>query len=112
LENEDNEEKRMRVFTDNRINWKPIEEEVREWTKSSWSRWEREQPAWFNAVTKAMIPDDFIPAEAVLELGGVSRARRGSARLSSISATVDEALDLRKRLSRVGVEPIEEVAES
>ena len=41
-------------------------------------------------------PDDFIPAQAVLELGGAARLRKGSASLSGI-----EAVDLQGSLRRL-----------
>jgi hypothetical protein len=82
IDNEGNDEFRSLIFTTNAAHWQPIEEEVQVWCLSNWSKWEAEKPEWFNAGLKASIPDDFIPAAAVVALGGVARERRASANLS------------------------------
>jgi hypothetical protein len=82
LDNEGHDDKRSAVFDDNRRSWRSIEEDVKAWTLASWPRWEAEQPEWFTERRIATIPDDYIPIQAMLALGGANRARRGSASLS------------------------------
>jgi hypothetical protein len=102
LDNEGNDERRVRIFSTNRGHWRSIDEEVKVWTLTNWSKWDEEEADWFNLVVKAQIPDDFIPADAVLALGGALRARRGSARQSS--SVGDEVVEFRRRLSFAGGE--------
>jgi hypothetical protein len=102
LDNEGNDARRVHIFTTNPIHWRSIKEDVKVWTLTNWSKWEEEKPDWFNLVVKAQIPDDFIPADAVLALGGALRARRGSARQSS--SVGDEVVEFRRRLSFAGGE--------
>ena len=82
LENDGNDERKLTVVGFNRVHWRSIEGEVRAWTMANWSRWEAEQPEWFTPLLKASIPDDCIPAQAVIALGGAGRLRKGSASLS------------------------------
>jgi hypothetical protein len=76
----DNEEdkKRMIIFTDNVMLWSRIKGDVRAWTMSSWETWDREQPAWFTPFVIASVPDEFIPPRFLTHLGA-ARERRGSA---------------------------------
>ena len=99
LDNEDDEARRVVLFDSNIHHWRSLEDEVREWTFANWQRWEEEKPAWFTPFRIASIPDDFIPADAIQALGGVERARRGSASLNAA-----EAEDLGRRLEAGGGE--------
>ena len=82
----ENDEIRIKVLEDNVDLWKDIEDEVKRWTLSNWSRWEVEKPEWFTEAFKEGVPDDMIPEEALAELnrksaGGVRRRSKvGSAR--------------------------------
>ncbi|GMI22703.1 hypothetical protein TeGR_g13156 [Tetraparma gracilis] len=77
LEGETDREK-LHVFRTNKILWeKEIGEDVKAWTLENWARLEGE--AWFDAKVKAKIPDEYIPATALQQLGGRMRQRRGSA---------------------------------
>jgi hypothetical protein len=94
LDNVGNDAKRLTLMGCNRMHWRAIEGDVKAWTHANWERWETEQPEWFTSNMKARIPDEFIPAAALVGLGGVFRPRHGSASLS-----VREATDLKMRLS-------------
>jgi hypothetical protein len=59
------------IFRRNRIQWHSIEEEVKEWTYSSWKRWEVEKPAWLTARHKMSIPPEFLEPEGTLGGKGV-----------------------------------------
>jgi hypothetical protein len=77
LEGETDQEK-LHVFRTNKLLWeKEIGEDVKAWTLENWAHWEGE--VWFDAKVKAKIPDEFIPAAALRQLGGRMRQRRGSA---------------------------------
>jgi hypothetical protein len=97
LDNEE-DEKRIHIFTDNAMMWSRIKEDVRAWTLSSWETWDREQPAWFTPLVIASVPDDFIPPRYLARLGG-ARERRGSA-----VGSVWESL---RRVSNAGVTSVE-----
>ncbi|GMI37485.1 hypothetical protein TeGR_g5057, partial [Tetraparma gracilis] len=72
------DEAKMLVFRTNRLLWEPeIGAEVKTWTLETWARFEGE--AWFDAKVKARVPDEYIPAAALQQLGGLRRKRRGSA---------------------------------
>jgi hypothetical protein len=70
------EETRFTVFTNNLLLWESdIGDEVKVWTAENWARWKEEKPAWFKP---EVVPDQFIPAEELQQLG-YNRRRRGSA---------------------------------
>ena len=81
---------KIQVFGDNRIMWKSIEGEVKEWTLANWARWEKERPPFFTKQRIAMIPDEFIPDEFLQKRrneakGGKERSRKGSVRVKPLS---------------------------
>jgi len=43
--------------------WMSLEEEVRSWVESNWSRWEDEKPKWLDENMKAKIPVKWIPTK-------------------------------------------------
>ncbi|GMI34807.1 hypothetical protein TeGR_g8060 [Tetraparma gracilis] len=70
------EEAKFNIFKRNLLLWESdIGEEVKAWTSANWARWSEEKPSWFKP---EMVPDRFIPA-AGLEQLGYNRKRRGSA---------------------------------
>ncbi|GMI22453.1 hypothetical protein TeGR_g9139 [Tetraparma gracilis] len=72
------DEAKMLIFRTNRLLWEPeIGDQVKAWTLANWARFEDE--AWFVAKIKEKVPDAYIPAAALQELGGRMRRRRGSA---------------------------------
>jgi hypothetical protein len=77
LEGETDREKLFVFRTNMRLWEKEIGEDVKAWTLENWASWEGE--AWFDAKVKAKIPDGYIPAAALQQLGGRMRQRRGSA---------------------------------
>ena len=73
-DNEDDEH-RMAIFDFHQCKWEPSKDEVRAFTLANWARWKEEKPAWFKP---ELVPDRFIPAEELQQLG-FNRERRGSA---------------------------------
>ena len=70
------DEGKFNIFGNNLLLWESdIGEEVKAWTAANWARWKEEEPSWFK---EEMVPDRFIPA-AELEQLGHDRKRRGSA---------------------------------
>jgi hypothetical protein len=64
------------IFTNNLLLWESdIGEEVKAWAAENWARWREEKPAWFKP---ELVPDQFIPAAELQQLG-FNRKRRGSA---------------------------------
>ncbi|GMI38344.1 hypothetical protein TeGR_g7204 [Tetraparma gracilis] len=70
------DEGKFGIFASNLLLWESnIGEEVKAWAAENWERWREEKPAWFKP---ELVPDQFIPA-AELEQLGYNRKRRGSA---------------------------------
>jgi hypothetical protein len=70
------EETKFSIFRRNLLLWESdIGEEVKAWTAENWARWKEEKPAWFHI---DWVPDRFIPAAELAQLGH-NRKRRGSA---------------------------------
>ena len=78
LNNENDENKRIFIFTVSEYQWKPIREDVKAWVLANWYRWEEEKPEWWTDAMKGSIPDDMLPAPALKEeekKGGGKRRR-------------------------------------
>jgi hypothetical protein len=70
------QEAKFGIFGCNLLLWESdIGEEVKAWTAENWVRWKEEKPPWFNV---ERVPDRFVPAEELQQLG-FDRKRRGSA---------------------------------
>ncbi|GMI19044.1 hypothetical protein TeGR_g4044 [Tetraparma gracilis] len=70
------EESKFWIFNRNLLLWEnDIGEEVKLWVGENWARWKEEKPVWFKV---EMVPDQFIPAVELEQLGH-NRKRRGSA---------------------------------
>ena len=55
--------KRATIFLRSIDLWNSIEEQVKEWTISNWSKWDEEKPEWFSSRVKSSVPLHLIPAE-------------------------------------------------
>jgi hypothetical protein len=105
---------RLKIFTNSTRMWSHIKGEVMDWTKSNWERWSTEKPAWFTPLLISGVPDDFIPLQYLVKLGG-ARERRGSAAgsvhesLKAIDAAKDFCNDL--TLSSDEFQEVEEATE-
>jgi len=55
---------RSSVVTDNKLMWRAIREDVKEWVQANWWRWEADRPEWFTESWIAKVPPDMIPSEA------------------------------------------------
>ncbi|GMI21069.1 hypothetical protein TeGR_g6741 [Tetraparma gracilis] len=83
----DEDEDKFEIFGCNLLLWESdIGGEVRTWTTENWERWKEEKPQWF---TVELVPDHFLPA-AELEQLGHNRKRRGSA-VGSVRESFREA---------------------
>jgi hypothetical protein len=81
--NAESDEDKFSIFTNQRLMWESdIGGEVKTWTLANWARWEEEKPDWFTAEAKASAPDEYIPPQFLVGMGGVNRERRGSAAMS------------------------------
>jgi len=79
------------VITENKLSWREIREDVKDWVQENWWRWKTERPEWFTESWIAMVPDDMIPTEDKRPAAGInannSRRRSGaSARIHSEAA--------------------------
>eukprot|EP00520_Triparma_pacifica_P016453 CAMPEP_0118649382 /NCGR_PEP_ID=MMETSP0785-20121206/9673_1 /TAXON_ID=91992 /ORGANISM="Bolidomonas pacifica, Strain CCMP 1866" /LENGTH=157 /DNA_ID=CAMNT_0006541665 /DNA_START=15 /DNA_END=485 /DNA_ORIENTATION=- len=48
------------TFQMSKHHWNSIEEEVRSWVESNWSKWKEEKPKWLDENMKAKIPVEWI----------------------------------------------------
>ena len=55
---------KFNVIERNKKQWVEIREDVKEWVRANWSRWDEEKPAFFTESWIAKVPLDFIPKEA------------------------------------------------
>jgi hypothetical protein len=74
------DEDKMGIFGTNKLLWESdLGSELMEFTQQNWSRWEKDKPSWFTEKIKAEVPNNYIPKESLVGLGGANRMRRGSA---------------------------------
>jgi hypothetical protein len=94
----ENDAIKIQVFGISTHHWVPIEGEIKKWVELNWAKWEEEQPEWFTDVTKASVPEEFIPAD------GDAR-RRESVRRASVDAEAEGGLAgvLRESIRRASV---------
>jgi hypothetical protein len=76
LDNEGNDAKRIRIFTQNERHWRAIRDRVRQWVLAIYATWQALKPVWFTDAVKAQIPDGFIPTEALRRENARARRRR------------------------------------
>jgi hypothetical protein len=95
---QENDAVKFKVLDNSRHQWVSIEGEIKKWVRSNWSKWEEEQPEWFDDMNKAKVPVDFIPAD------GDAR-RRESVRRASVDAEAEGGLAgaLRASIRRASV---------
>lgn len=65
FDEENDESQRSQLHMHNTRMWKSIRPQYAEWLAANWSRWEEEQPEWFNDVFRAQLEvENLIPADA------------------------------------------------
>jgi hypothetical protein len=57
---------RAQIFKRNYFLWRDLHEEVKEWVKVNWWRWQDSSPDWFSPELVSKIPDDMIPIESLM----------------------------------------------
>jgi hypothetical protein len=81
------DEGKFDIFRRNLLLWESeIGDQVKAWTAENWARWKEEKPAWFKP---ERVPDQFVPADELEQLGH-NRKRRGSA-AGSVRESIREA---------------------
>ncbi len=68
LDNEGDDAKRIEIFFFNERQWRAIRDRVREWVLGAYAAWKALMPSWFTTDLQSRIPDEFMPAQVVLEL--------------------------------------------
>jgi hypothetical protein len=81
----DDAKKGYAVFTNSKKHWESIEDEVKNWVKANWDRWEEEKPEWFDERMRASVPVEYIP-------GAGDARRRESVRRASVNAEAEGGL--------------------
>ena len=67
------------VMEKNKKLWRAIRDDVKEWVREGWWRWEADRPEWFTESWIAKVPADMIPSEAKKAAQGIcASARRRS----------------------------------
>ena len=64
------------VLKYNKVKWKAIEPQVKEWVEEGWMGWERDKPDWFTDNWKAKVPADWVPKEGKEEHEGSEKSER------------------------------------
>ena len=95
LDHEGRDATRAQILTFNERQWRAIRDRVRQWVLSMYATWQALTPSWLTDAIRSLIPDDFIPAEALRQdnaqapggrrqtLANASRRRRVSLALGS-----------------------------
>jgi len=100
LEGADDEAK-SQVFDCNRIQWRGIREQVREWVEENWWKWRTEKPAWYTEHFVGRIPIDWIPVDCSSRKtsgGGIGRTMTRRAIATAMGQTNSE--EMRKSIDR------------
>jgi hypothetical protein len=72
------------VLKYNKVKWKAIEPQVKEWIGEGWMGWERDKPDWFTDNWKSRVPAGWVPNEGkaehrkARERSVAERGRKGS----------------------------------
>jgi hypothetical protein len=92
------DKEKFKVLSSSRHLWVTIEDDIKKWIQSNWSKWEGEEEMWFNSYRKAKVPVEFIPTT------GDAR-RRESVRRASTDAEAEGGLGgaLRASIRRASV---------
>jgi hypothetical protein len=69
------------VLKYNKVKWKAIEPQVKEWVGEGWMGWERDKPDWFTDNWKAKVPVGWVPKEGK---AGYERAKESVRRRSIV----------------------------
>ena len=64
------DEQKFGVFGNHDSYYKSFEKDLKIFLNENWSKWEEEQPDWFNAQVISLIPLACLPKEALIEMGG------------------------------------------
>ncbi len=85
--------RRIMIFFFNERQWASILVRVKQWVLSMYATWEALKPAWFTDSTKALIPDQFLPTEALQREnarapGGRRQTLQNAGRLRSMSVAL------------------------
>lgn len=48
------------IFSDNKVLWEPIKEDVKDWLHQNWHVWIAEKQEWFDETKMAAIPRNMI----------------------------------------------------
>jgi hypothetical protein len=92
LDHEGNDAVRVNIFLFNERQWRSIRDRVREWVRNAYAVWEQLRPTWFNESLQMRIPDDFMPAQVVMQLnaqapGGRRKTLAGMGLLRRVTLT-------------------------
>jgi len=100
--NAEEDEGKVAILLYNEVLWAEVRDEVGDWIKAGWWRWEDESPSWWTEGLKRSIPIDMVPSD---ELKLDNQRRDSSMRRRSSAATLVAGLSvsggLRKMSSRV-----------
>jgi hypothetical protein len=95
LDNDD-DATRIEIFGFNERQWRAIRARVRQWVLGMYATWQALKPAWLTDAFRALIPDDFVPAEALL--------RQENARACGRRSTLRQRMSLALGSNTIGSE--------
>jgi hypothetical protein len=76
----DDDATRIDIFGFNERQWRAIRARVRQWVLGMYAMWQVLKPAWLTDGIRALIPDDFVPAEALRQENARAGGRRSTLR--------------------------------
>jgi hypothetical protein len=79
LDNDD-DATRIEIFGYNERQWRAIRARVKEWVLGMYATWQALKPAWLTDAIRALIPDDFVPAETLQQENARAGGRRSTLR--------------------------------
>ena len=91
LDNDD-DATRIDIFAHNERQWRAIRARVRQWVLGMYATWQALKPAWLTDAIRALIPDDFVPAETLQQENARAGGRRSSLANAGVLRRVSLAL--------------------
>ena len=98
------DKERFYIFSKQKMLYKSINKELKDWLSDNWERWEEEKEDWFTAKMIGKIPSELLPDKLIKELGGIKKARN-SIRMSVLKEEKEVEVEKVRRASAAQVVP-------
>ena len=98
--NSEEDEGKAAILLYNEVLWAEVRDEVCDWIKAGWWRWEEESPSWWTEGLKRSIPVDMVPSDEVKPDAFMRRRSSAAALVIGLSGSFNVG-GVRKMSSRV-----------